>query len=372
MKLTSMHKLIALVSILFHAGGLAGKAAEPLQIGSRRELFVDRGMVEQLVGKAELRMHHPAPREIALVADKPWEGNGDTVSQPVSTASLPKMLNIRWSKGPNLPQGFQDSDGGVVRNTLISVGGFCSGQTNVAGKPAKYPRGFFKMVWGLDLRDPNGGWQALPDFPGVARQELFAAVVSEQLYCWGGFNYTTPFCYADGYRLSYHDGHASWKPLPSLPSPACSAGIAAIGSRIYVMGGADYDAERFYTAADRKGEHKGLGSRLLVLDTQDLAGGWKEFPACPGTPRFVHAAAAVNGRVYVIGGGTGNDNATGQYCTVVDNWCFDPRTAQWERLPDTPIATGNFPAGAISFQDRYVLLVGGYQYQKVLNPDGTT
>jgi hypothetical protein len=55
---------------------------------------------------------------------------------------------------------------------------------------------------------------------------------------------------------------------------------------------------------------------------------------------------------------------------VVDNWSFDPARVAWQPLPDTPIATGNFPAGAIVFRNRYLLLVGGYQYPAVLNPDG--
>ena len=50
---------------------------------------------------------------------------------------------------------------------------------------------------------------------------------------------------------------------------------------------------------------------------------------------------------------------------------FDPGTGQWERLADTPISTGNFPSGAITFQNRYMILVGGYQYGRVLNPDGS-
>lgn len=57
--------------------GLASfsSAAEPVDIGARRELFVDTALVERLGGKAELRLHHPTPREIALTFDKPWEGN---------------------------------------------------------------------------------------------------------------------------------------------------------------------------------------------------------------------------------------------------------------------------------------------------------
>ena len=50
-------------------------AAEPVDIGSRRELFVDHALAERLEGKAALKLHHPQPREIALSFDKPWEGN---------------------------------------------------------------------------------------------------------------------------------------------------------------------------------------------------------------------------------------------------------------------------------------------------------
>ncbi|MDZ4288415.1 MAG: hypothetical protein U0984_10680 [Prosthecobacter sp.] len=50
-------------------------ADAPLDIGSRRELFVDDALVEKLTGKAELRLHHPVPQEIAIVHDAPWEGS---------------------------------------------------------------------------------------------------------------------------------------------------------------------------------------------------------------------------------------------------------------------------------------------------------
>lgn len=55
---------------------VAARAAEPLHIGSRLELMVDDYLVEKLGGAAQLRMHRPIPREICLVLDAPWEGNG--------------------------------------------------------------------------------------------------------------------------------------------------------------------------------------------------------------------------------------------------------------------------------------------------------
>lgn len=287
------------------------------------------------------------------------------------SVALPKILAITWKKGPDLPQGFQDSSGGILDNMLITVGGFCSGQTKgVVNKLGKYPRGFLRKVWALDLKATNRGWRRLPDFPATGRQCLSCIPVKNRLYCWGGFNYTAPFCYRDGYELSHVQGTWVWKRLPDLPWRVSGAGICSIGPRIYLMGGADYNRQDFFTNSNRSGDISRLGARLLVFNTDNKEAGWKKLPSCPGTPRWVSGVAAVKGKIYVIGGATGNDNSSGNYCTVVDNWEYNPDKRTWIRLPDTPIASGNFPSGRIVFQNRYILLVGGFQYKNVMEPSG--
>ncbi len=47
-----------------------------LEIGSRRELFVDDCLIDSLTGTAERRLHHPTPREVVLSCGldiNPWE-----------------------------------------------------------------------------------------------------------------------------------------------------------------------------------------------------------------------------------------------------------------------------------------------------------
>ncbi|UCH34128.1 MAG: hypothetical protein JSV65_16545 [Armatimonadota bacterium] len=286
---------------------------------------------------------------------------------PQPEALLGPMLAIAWERGPNLPQGFQDSDGGFLGTHLITVGGFCQGADDQM-KPGRYPRGFLRKAWAFDTAAVARGWIELPDYPASGRQGLMAAAVDGALHCWGGFNYTAPFTYADGYRLRRRSGAWEWDALPRLPWPLTAGGIAAIGAKIYIFGGADY-AEDFRTDADRNGDNPRLGARLLVLDTADLKAGWRRLSDCPGTPRLGHAMAAVDGKLHVIGGlasvpGVG-------YATVVDNWRYDPATDTWQRIRDLPIASGNFPDGRIVFADRYIVLVGGYQYSQVANPDGT-
>ena len=50
----------------------------PVDIGSRLELLVDDFFIARLSGGAELRLNRPVPREVALVTDRPWEGNACT------------------------------------------------------------------------------------------------------------------------------------------------------------------------------------------------------------------------------------------------------------------------------------------------------
>jgi N-acetylneuraminic acid mutarotase len=226
----------------------------------------------------------------------------------------------------------------------------------------------------LDLKDPAKGWQVLPDYPGDPRQELCGVVVGSELSTWGGFSYAPRFTYRDGYRLSRNNGRWQWNGLAPLPWPMCSMSCAAIGDSIFVFGGADFrlPENKYRTNSDFSGKLLRIGARLHTLKTVEATKGFTERAACPGTPRFVAAMAAVKGKLYVIGGATGQDNPTGQYCTVIDNWLYDPAADRWSRLRDMPIATGNFPAGAIVYNDRYILLIGGFQYANVMGPDGKT
>ena len=47
----------------------------PIEIGSRRELFVNDALIEAMTGGARQCLQHPVPREESLATDRPWEGN---------------------------------------------------------------------------------------------------------------------------------------------------------------------------------------------------------------------------------------------------------------------------------------------------------
>lgn len=64
----------SVVSPLAPQSSRAGLAGEAINLGSRRELFVDDFLVARMEG-AGLKLHQPEPRDVALVCDQPWEGN---------------------------------------------------------------------------------------------------------------------------------------------------------------------------------------------------------------------------------------------------------------------------------------------------------
>lgn len=63
----------------------------PIDVGSRLELIVDNYLIDGLIGKAELRMHHPKPQGVALVTDKPWEGNSCAYMTVIRDGNLYRM-----------------------------------------------------------------------------------------------------------------------------------------------------------------------------------------------------------------------------------------------------------------------------------------
>lgn len=69
---------------------------QPVDIGSRRELFVDRALIEQLSGGAQQQLHHPIPQEVVLEHNAPWEGTGSGYHSVFQDGDLYRMYYKAW------------------------------------------------------------------------------------------------------------------------------------------------------------------------------------------------------------------------------------------------------------------------------------
>jgi hypothetical protein len=88
-----------------------GADDEPVEIGGRRELFVDRHLVDALAGGAKLLLHKPTMREVVLEHDEPWEGNVCGYHTIFRDGDIVRMYYRGWHyvyKGKNVTDGKED------------------------------------------------------------------------------------------------------------------------------------------------------------------------------------------------------------------------------------------------------------------------
>lgn len=70
-----------------------------LDIGSRRELFVDDCLIDKM-SRVELQLHHPTPKQLAIVHDEPWEGNSCGYHSVFRDGDVYRMYYHAWAQEP--------------------------------------------------------------------------------------------------------------------------------------------------------------------------------------------------------------------------------------------------------------------------------
>ena len=68
----------------------------PVNIGSRREVFWDDALIEKSRTTAQLKLHRPRIEEIVLVHDAPWEGDGCNSYSIVKDGDLYRLYYMAW------------------------------------------------------------------------------------------------------------------------------------------------------------------------------------------------------------------------------------------------------------------------------------
>lgn len=301
-------------------------------------------------------------------------------------ASVAGVPQITWTEGPEYPMGIQDSACGIVHGKLISAGGFSRHAKDVVQKyPDAFggkPDGFTAISFQFDPAKPSDGWTRIPDIPGPPRQAALSAVVNNELYAIGGFNYTAPYSYRSTYRLNRDGGKWVWTDTRcEVPWPVCQGSAVTIGSRIYLIAAADFftppgaSVSNFYTEAGR--DRSPVSKALLVLDTKNLKAGWKRLADFPGVPRAYASAEAAGGKLYVLGGlyaplrkgeAALSQDLNEWYYNAEGGWVYDPAKDKWTKLKNIP---DNANVRTVSFKNRYLVLMGGFKYAKTWQEDGS-
>ncbi|MDB6073872.1 MAG: Kelch repeat-containing protein [Verrucomicrobiaceae bacterium] len=258
-----------------------------------------------------------------------------------STLLAASIAPADWQHLPDIPDqlGLAGAFAGVVDGALVMAGG--------ANFPDKMPwdggiKRWHDTVWVLDK--PEGAWRNAGKLPRPLGYGV-SATAPKGLICVGGSDLKQH--HNEAFRLSLKDGAVVTETLPSLPLALANCFGALVGNDLYVVGG-----------NERAGELECV-NRAFVLNVEEPSAAWKEIEPIPGKPRFLCAAAAHEGALFICGGTTLEPQADGKLNRVYlkETWSYRPGKA-WTQLADMlqPAVAAPSP---MPMRDGKLLVLGG-------------
>ena len=225
----------------------------------------------------------------------------------------------------------------------------------------------------------TGSWSEAQQLP-TARSELAAAALNGRIYVAGGLRTTG----ATNTFEVYNVARDTWQEAADLPRRLHHMGLTAIGSRLFLTGG--YEGNNLSDPTDEAWVYE------PELDS------WSVIATMPGS-RAAHATAALDDKLYIVGGMGVGSNFLWVYDPDSDSWettrtslptlrehlaavalkgklyaiggrmpdqgnlttveIFDPARGTWERAADMPTARGGITAAVL---DGNIHIAGGEDF----------
>lgn len=190
--------------------------------------------------------------------------------------------------------------------------------------------------------DPaNNTWTKKKPMALPSHHVAFASY-GDKIYAFGGFKYpdSGPAAWEPvNNAWEYDPATDNWKALAPMPNKRGAMTATVVDGKIYVIGGAGVMPGSTETSIHPARRHMVVGT---VEEYDPKTDTWRNRAALP-TPRNHHAAAAVNGKIYVIGGRIGAAFITSASNTDIVE-AYDPATDSWsrplERMPTARSAVG--------------------------------
>jgi N-acetylneuraminic acid mutarotase len=194
-------------------------------------------------------------------------------------------------------------------------------------------------------------WKALAPMPSK-RGSPVAAAVGDKIYVIGGASLlpgsteiavspTTPHA-SVGTVEEYDPEKNTWRERSPMPTPRNHAAIGVVNGKIYVIGGR-VGAAFIASASDTS----------VVEEYDPAADKWSPPRARMPTTRSALGYAVINGRIYVAGGEFQDPHMMATFRAVE---AYDPASNTWSIMPPMPVSRHGLAAGAIGNR---LILVGG-------------
>jgi N-acetylneuraminic acid mutarotase len=198
---------------------------------------------------------------------------------------------------------------------------------------------------------PTSPWKKGAPFP-EPDEELYGVALNGKMYVIGGWDDGK----AGGVNYEYNPTTDKWTKKQPMPRPAHHAALAAANGKIYVMGGFVPPKD---TAIPVGGAWEPIDNAWAYDPAADS---WKSLPPLPGK-RGSAFAAEVGGKIYVIGGATTADGAKDPFFTffgpskvLSTNDVYDPATNKWESRTPMSVARNHAFGAAVNGK---IYVIGG-------------
>lgn len=229
-------------------------------------------------------------------------------AQTRSRAPLDPDAPGQWQARPAMGSARQETAVAALGGLVYVIGGFGS-----TAEPVDTVEAF----------DPaTDQWKTVAPLP-LAVHHAAAAVADGRLFVVGGYTGGRVRWTPLGTTFEYDPARNTWRGRAQMPTPRGGLGVAAVGGRLFALGG----------SADR------VTGANEVYDV--AADRWMAANAMP-TARDHLAVVGSEGRVWALGG---RESFMGtQYANVE---IYDPATDSWRTAPPLPSARGGLAAAAL-------------------------
>ncbi len=210
---------------------------------------------------------------------------------------------------------------------------------------------YLAFATAMQAQMPTSPWRKAAPFP-YPDEELYGTALNGKMYVIGGWDDGK----AAGLNYEYDPGTDKWTQKKGMPRAAHHAAIAAANGKLYVIGG-------FVPPKDTQIPTGGAWEPIAdVWEYDPAADSWKSLAPLP-TKRGAAVAVEVAGKIYVIGGATTVTNSKDPYFTffgpslvLTTNEVFDPATDKWESRKPMSVARNHAYAAAV---DGKIYVIGG-------------
>jgi len=287
---------------------------------------------------------------------------GDTTTPPkgYTYTEMTMHSSDKWTAKANMPTARSLLAVVEVNNKIYAIGGYGIGYSDVLNTNEEY--------------DPvTNTWTTKANMP-TARGELAAAAVNGKIYAIGGATNIG----LTGANEAYNPTTNTWTAKANMLTPRDYLAAAAVNGKIYAIGGyedlatAGYESnanEVYDPAVNTWAVKKKMPTARIALAAAAVngkiyaIGGWKDWFWDPHlnqteeynpvtntwsvklnmhNARCDHAVAVVNGKIYAIGG----EGLNSDFMTITEE--YDPVTSTWTEKADLRTARTGLAAATVN------------------------